>query len=211
MSDLARDARVLVIDHRDSFVFNAVEALERLDALVRVVRASVVEATLERELGTFDPHLVVLSPGPGGPGEATLARGLLARHPERAVLGICLGLEILVEACGGVVGRLEHPVHGRATRVHHDGDPLFAGVPRAFLAGRYHSLHALRVGPELEVVARLAPGAPEPVVMAVRHRVRPWVGVQFHPESVLTPEGPRILANALDGACRRALPAGGVR
>ena len=205
--------RVLVIDHRDSFVFNIVETFEGDGASVEVVRSSISVDDLDGEIASYQPDLVVLSPGPGAPQEAGVMPEFLERHPELPAFGICLGLQVMVHATGGRVGRLEEPMHGRSSVVEHSGDPVFHAVPPRFSAGRYHSLHALRVGEDMRVIARTTGSEEGSVVMAARHRTRPWVGVQFHPESILTPDGPRLLRNVLTEACDRRfqLIAGGAR
>jgi len=190
--------RVLVVDHRDSFVFNLVEDLRRLGAEVEVVRSDASLADVRARLERTRADLVLLSPGPGTPEDSGVMLPLLAAAPEVAFLGICLGLQAMVVAAGGVVGRAPELVHGRATRVAHDGDPLFDGVASPFPAGRYHSLCALRVPPELRVVARTDGGPGAAIPMAVRHATLPRIGLQFHPESILSPSGPAILRNALE-------------
>lgn len=187
--------RVVLIDHEDSFVYNLAQALSTLDADVRVVRYTVPYATAQR----FDPDAVVLSPGPGHPTDARLtglARRYLATNgPGLPILGVCLGHQLIGEYFGGRVVRAGAPVHGEVAAVMHDGRGLFRRVPSPFRAARYHSLviEPRSCPPDLEVVAR----TPEGVVMSVRHTQLPIFGVQFHPESYMTPEGPHILANFL--------------
>lgn len=190
------ERRVLVVDNRDSFVFNLVEDLERLRAACRVVRGNIELKTFEDQLRDFAPDLVLLSPGPGRPEDAGVMVPWLASHPTVPVFGVCLGLQAMVHAVGGDVGRAPRPVHGRATEMVHEGDPLFAGIPSPFRAARYHSLVATRLTEDLRGIAWTSD--PETsLVMAVRHRSLPWVGVQFHPESILTPQGARIVGNLL--------------
>lgn len=194
--------RVLVIDNRDSFVFNLVEDLARLGAACTVIRSDLPPEVLARRCADDRPDLVLLSPGPGRPEEAGAMVPWLSTRPDVPVVGVCLGLQAMVVALGGKVGRAPEPVHGRATRVVHEGDEAFHGVSTPFRAGRYHSLVALRLPPELMATAWSLEGAgAEALVMAVRHRTLPWTALQFHPESVLSPEGPRILSNLL-----RSLP-----
>lgn len=187
--------RVLLVDHEDSFVYNLAQALERLRAEVRVVRPDVPFARVEAT--AFDA--IVLSPGPGAPSDLRvtgLSRRLLrSRGSATPVLGVCLGHQLLAEVAGGRVAPLPAPVHGEAVDVLHRGDALFAGVPSPFPAARYHSLRVLSRGlpAGLRVTARDRRGT----VMAIRATDRPSVGVQFHPESYLTPHGDRILANFL--------------
>jgi anthranilate synthase/aminodeoxychorismate synthase-like glutamine amidotransferase len=185
--------KVLVIDNYDSFTFNLVQYLGELGATVEVVRNDEVSVRdlLERE---FDR--VVVSPGPCTPAEAGISSEAIAAFAGAGVpvLGVCLGHQALVEAFGGSVVRGD-PVHGKSAEVEHDGRTIFAGLSNPLPVGRYHSLIADPDLPEaLEVTADF-----EGVVMAVRHRDLPAEGVQFHPESILTPEGKRLIANFIDG------------
>ena len=184
--------RALVIDNYDSFTYNLVQYLGELGAEVETVRndRETVEQLLARE-----PDRVVVSPGPCTPAQAGIsvaAVGAFARAGT-AVLGVCLGHQSLVEAFGGRTVRGE-PVHGKDAEVEHDGKTIFEGLGSPLVAGRYHSLVADPALPdELEVSATYGD-----VVMAVRHRELPAEGVQFHPESVLTPQGKKLLANFLE-------------
>ena len=182
-------SRILVIDNRDSFVFNLVDDLARRGARLTVLRGDAPLDRLREAAEAAD--LVVVSPGPGHPRDSHLPA--LLRELQRPTLGVCLGMQAMSLAFGGAVVRAVTPVHGKASLVRHHGDPLFAGIPSPFAAARYHSLVVDALPPELLVVARTESGIP----MALRHRDRPMVGVQFHPESVLTPWGTRILGNAL--------------
>jgi anthranilate synthase component II len=184
---------ILVVDHYDSFVYNLVQLVEGLGAATEVVRS---DAEAPDEMLARRPEAVILSPGPGRPDDAgcfvELARAIGDDVP---LLGVCLGHQALGEALGGRVDPGPVPVHGKASAVHHDGAGILAGVPSPFDAGRYHSLvvAADALPDELEVTAWTADG----IVMAVQHRSLPRFGVQFHPESILTPEGPRIIENFL--------------
>lgn len=183
--------RVLLIDNFDSFSFNLVDEFSRRGAAVEVYRNDI---GVEEAVGlASERDLVVLSPGPGTPRETgcclELVRTVSAQVP---VFGICLGHQTIVEAFGGRVGRHSESVHGKATVVEHDGEGIFAGLPRPMSVGRYHSLVAQEVPAELRVSARL--GA---VPMAVEHREHKVAGVQFHPESILTPHGGRLVENVI--------------
>jgi anthranilate synthase component 2 len=183
---------ILVVDHYDSFTYNLVQLIEGLGRETVVVKSD--EATAE-ELVARSPEAVVLSPGPGRPEEAGSFPDLLRLLPrETPVLGVCLGHQALGLAAGGMVDRAE-PVHGKASLVHHDGRGILEGIPSPFEAGRYHSLVVLRdsLPAELELTAWTDDG----LVMATQHRELPRFGVQFHPESILTPEGPRIVESFL--------------
>jgi anthranilate synthase component II len=184
---------ILVVDHYDSFVYNLVQLVERLGAATEVVRS---DAETPGEMLARRPEAVILSPGPGRPDDAGCFVELVrAIGDDVPLLGVCLGHQALGEALGGRVDAGPVPVHGKASAVHHDGAGILAGVPSPFDAGRYHSLvvAADALPDELEVTAWTADG----VVMAVQHRSLPRFGVQFHPESILTPEGPRIVENFL--------------
>ncbi|MEZ5156316.1 MAG: aminodeoxychorismate/anthranilate synthase component II [Solirubrobacterales bacterium] len=181
--------RVLVIDNYDSFTYNLVQYLGELGASIDVVRNDVegVEELLAR-----GPDRLVISPGPCTPAEAGVSVEASRRFPESgiATLGVCLGHQSMVEAFGGRVLRGD-PIHGKDAEIEHDGKTIFAGLPQPLTVGRYHSLVA---DPELPDELELSASF-EGVVMAVRHRELPAEGVQFHPESVLTPHGKRMLAN----------------
>ncbi len=183
---------ILVLDHYDSFVYNLVQLVEGLGFETEVVRsdAETVDALLAR-----NPEAVMLSPGPGRPEDAGCFVELIGELPEETPLfGVCLGHQAIGAAFGGHVDRGPEPVHGKASRIHHTGQGIFEGVPDPFQGGRYHSLVVERDDlPELETIAWTDDG----LVMAVRHRTLPRFGVQFHPESILTPEGPRIVENFL--------------
>lgn len=192
--------KFLLIDHEDSFVHNLEQGLASLGARVVCLRAT---EPLARALAV-DPDAVVLSPGPGHPADRRLtglARDLLDRwDTERPFLGVCLGHQVIAEHYGGKVVRAPSPVHGELTELAHDGRGIFRGVPSPLLAARYHSLvvRPSSVPSDLEVSARGVDG----LVMALRHRHRPVESVQFHPESYLTPDGPRMLENFLEGVRR---------
>jgi anthranilate synthase/aminodeoxychorismate synthase-like glutamine amidotransferase len=185
--------RLLLIDNYDSFTYNLVQAFLVLGAEVEVERndAITVPQALER-----NPTHVVISPGPGTPQNAGVSMQIIRAFAERRpVLGVCLGHQSMVEAFGGKVVRAGRLMHGKVSMVRHDGKTLFAGLSQPFAAGRYHSLIAepAAMPRDLLVTASTEQGE----IMGVRHRELPLEGVQFHPESILTPEGPRLLSNFL--------------
>jgi anthranilate synthase/aminodeoxychorismate synthase-like glutamine amidotransferase len=182
---------LLMIDNYDSFTYNLVHLFEELGAEVRVFRNDAITVAGAEELA---PDRIVVSPGPGRPADAGVSVELIRALGQRVpTLGVCLGHQAIVEAFGGEIGQARALLHGKASPVEHDGRGVFAGLPQGFEAGRYHSLAATRVPDELEVSARTADGE----VMGVRHRSLPIEGVQFHPESVLTPLGPDLGRNFL--------------
>lgn len=188
--------RVLVVDNDDSFVFTLVDYLAQLGARVEVVRSrDVAPGSVERTLSLHDA--VLLSPGPGSPGDAGASIPIVRTAAQAGVplLGVCLGHQAIAEAFGGVVATATELMHGKTSAVVHTGTGLFVGIPTPFTATRYHSL-AVRedsLPGELTVTARTDGG----VIMAIQHRDAPLSGVQFHPESVLTDGGHRLLANWL--------------
>jgi anthranilate synthase/aminodeoxychorismate synthase-like glutamine amidotransferase len=185
--------RILMVDNYDSFTYNLVHLLEELGADVLVRRSDELDP---ESAAALEPDRLVVSPGPGRPSSAgssvDLVRALGATTPT---LGVCLGHQAIVEAYGGSIARARSLVHGKASVIRHDGHGIFTGLAPELAVGRYHSLAAVEIPDELVVSAR----TPDGEVMAVRHRRHPVVGVQFHPESVLTPEGPRLLENFLRG------------
>jgi anthranilate synthase/aminodeoxychorismate synthase-like glutamine amidotransferase len=185
---------ILLVDNFDSFTYNLAHLLGELGAEVVVRRTDEIDADGAERLA---PSHLVLSPGPGRPADAgsmpEIVRRLAGRIPT---LGVCLGHQAIVEAFGGEVGRARELVHGKASAVRHDGEGIFRGLPQDFQAGRYHSLAATRIPDALTVSATAADGE----VMAVRHPDLPIDGVQFHPESVLTPAGPDLARNFLEGS-----------
>ena len=186
--------KLLMIDNYDSFTYNLVHLFEELGAEVVVRRNDDIDVAEARALR---PDRLVISPGPGRPVDAGVSVELIRElGPDVPTLGVCLGHQAIVEAFGGEIGQARALLHGKSTPVEHDGRGVFAGLPQGFDAGRYHSLAATRVPDELEVSARTADGE----VMGVRHRVLPIEGVQFHPESVLTPLGPELGRNFLGRA-----------
>jgi anthranilate synthase/aminodeoxychorismate synthase-like glutamine amidotransferase len=185
---------LLMLDNYDSFTYNLVHLFQELGADVAVYRNDAI--TVEEAEALAPSHLVV-SPGPGRPADAGVSVELIRRlGPRVPTLGVCLGHQAIVEAFGGEVGQARALLHGKSSQVEHDGKGVFAGLPPTIDAGRYHSLAAVRIPDELDVTARTADGE----VMGVRHCELPIEGVQFHPESVLTPLGPELGRNFLEGS-----------
>jgi anthranilate synthase/aminodeoxychorismate synthase-like glutamine amidotransferase len=185
---------ILLIDNYDSFTYNLAHLFGELGAEVTVRRNDAIDADGAERLS---PSHLVVSPGPGRPADAGASVAIVKRlAPRVPTLGVCLGHQAIVEAFGGEVGLAGRLVHGKASPIEHDGRGVFAGLPQRFDAGRYHSLAATAVPGCLEVSATCADGE----VMAVRHRELPADGLQFHPESVLTPAGPELARNFLEAS-----------
>ena len=183
--------RLLMIDNYDSFTYNLVHLFEELGAEVVTVRNDAITVE-EARAGGFDR--LVVSPGPGRPESAGVSIELIrALGPVVPTLGVCLGHQAIVEAFGGTVGQARALLHGKSSVIDHDGKGVYAGLPAAVEVGRYHSLAATEVPAELTVTAH----TPDGEVMGVRHVELPIEGVQFHPESVLTPLGPEMARNFL--------------
>ena len=186
---------ILVIDNYDSFTYNLVQYLGELGAVVTVMR---------NDAATFDavaaarPDRILISPGPGRPEQAGFTMDVIRRFGETTpILGVCLGHQAIGAVFGGAVVRARVPMHGKTSTIEHDGRGVFCGIAGPFVASRYHSLvvEEASLPPELEVSARTKE---DQTIMGLRHRSLPIHGVQFHPESILTGEGRRILRNFLD-------------
>ena len=185
--------RMLLIDNYDSFTYNLVQAFAAMGVDVRVYRNDMISVAKAQRL---EPTHLVISPGPGRPEDAGVSLDMIAAFAGKVpVLGVCLGHQSLVHHFGGDIVRAGRLMHGKTSMARHDGKTLFAGLPNPFEVGRYHSLCAEHgtLPAELELTAQTEQGE----IMGVRHRELPLEGVQFHPESVLTPEGDRLLANFL--------------
>ena len=190
---------ILVLDNYDSFTYNLVQYLGELGAKMRVARNDKISV---EEVASMSPDAIVISPGPGYPDGAGISLSLIRRlHESTPILGVCLGHQAIGQAFGGTVSRARKQMHGKTSRIHHDGRGVFAGLPQDFEATRYHSLVVTDEGlpADLEVSARAEDGE----IMGLRHRRLPIEGVQFHPESILTGQGKALLRNFL--GLRRAV------
>lgn len=185
---------ILVIDNYDSFTYNIVQQLGELGAEIQVVRNDQISLDEVRELA---PSHIVISPGPGFPKDSGVSRDVILQMGEATpVLGVCLGHQCIGEIYGGEVVHAPRLMHGKTSKIYHKGDPLFSSVPSPFVATRYHSLivEEAKLPDVLSVTAFTADGE----IMAVRHKEYPVVGVQFHPESILTEYGVRIFQNFIE-------------
>ncbi len=185
---------ILIIDNYDSFTYNLVQYLGELGAEIHVVRND--EITVE-EIREMNPERIVISPGPGDPDDGGISNEVIREFgPTIPVLGVCLGHQCIGQVYGGIVTRAPRLMHGKTSPVYHNGSGVFNGVPSPFNATRYHSLIVEEPLPDcLQVTAFTSEGE----VMGLRHKEFPVVGVQFHPESILTEHGKRILANFING------------
>ncbi len=184
---------ILVVDNYDSFTYNLVQLLWSREIEVTVLRNDAESAA---EMLARQPRGIILSPGPGRPEEAGVCLDLIDLRPPVPILGVCLGHQVLGTAFGGRVERAPKLMHGKTSPVHHLGKGIFSGLPNPFEATRYHSLEVVETGLPAELEP-LAWSADEKTLMGMRHREHPYWGVQFHPESILTTDGPRLVANFL--------------
>lgn len=188
------DARVLVVDNYDSFAYNLVQYVGEVAGAVTVRRNDAVDLD---EIRALDPDGVVVSPGPGTPAEAGVSTAVF--ELDRPVFGVCLGHQALCASGGSRVGHAPEVVHGKPSTITHDGEGVFDGLPDRLRVGRYHSLCVEREDLPDELVETARTEDEREVVMGVRHREKPHVGVQFHPESILTPRGKRLVRNFVAG------------
>lgn len=186
---------ILLIDNYDSFTYNVYQAVTNLGYPTTVIRN---DQTSCKEIAEANYDAVIISPGPGTPEDAgisgELVKSLAGKLP---ILGICLGHQVIGDVFGGKVVRAPEPVHGKVARIHHDGQGLYANIPQPFVAGRYHSLIVDR--PSLPSCLNITAATDDGLIMGLRHNRYAVEGIQFHPESILTPDGNRILQNFLSG------------
>lgn len=186
---------VLFIDNFDSFVYNLVGEFEKRNCEILVYRNNTDMKIIDSILKKFKPDLIVISPGPGTPGQAGNSIDIIQKyHTKIPIFGVCLGFQCIVEAMGGRIGKCIETVHGKPSKITHDGKTIFSAIENPFQAGRYHSLTAIDVPYCLEISARTVD---KNIVMGVRHKETLVEGVQFHPESILTPTGGLIIENLI--------------
>jgi anthranilate synthase/aminodeoxychorismate synthase-like glutamine amidotransferase len=185
--------KVLFIDNFDSFTYNLVDDFCKRDCLARVYRADTDLEELKQLADGFVPDLLVISPGPGTPDTAGVSLSAVGYFKDKLpIFGVCLGHQVIVQYFGGKIGHAPVPMHGKPSRVTHNQQGIFAGVENPLQAGRYHSLCVSQLPDCLERTAEF-----EGIIMGVRHKKLPIFGVQFHPESILTPAGGKIIENIL--------------
>lgn len=189
-----KEDNILMIDNFDSFTYNLVDEFEKRKCGVLVYRNNTDMKTIDEAIKKIKLKLIVISPGPSNPKNAGNSLEIIKRyHKKIPVFGVCLGHQAVIEAFGGKVGRAIQVFHGKPSLIEHDGKGIFRGIENPFQAGRYHSLVGTEMPDCLEISAKTEDG----VIMAVRHKTRPVEGVQFHPESILTPVGGRLIENLI--------------
>ena len=194
-----KEKKVLFIDNFDSFTYNLVDDFCKRSCQAKVYRADTELDELKKIASQFTPDLLVISPGPGTPDTAGVTLSAIDYFRDKLpILGVCLGHQAIAQYFGGRIGHAPEPVHGKPSRVTHNQKGIFAGVENPLQAGRYHSLCILELPDCLEVTAQF-----EGIIMAIEHKQLPIFGVQFHPESILTPAGGKIIENVLSIATSR--------
>jgi len=197
MEDISR--KVLFIDNFDSFTYNLVDDFCKRKCQAKVYRADTKLEELAQVADEFKPALLVISPGPGTPDTAGVSLAAVDYFKDKMpILGVCLGHQVIVQYFGGKIGHAPEPMHGKPSRVTHNAKGIFAGIENPLQAGRYHSLIALEMPDCLEKTAEF-----EGIIMGVQHKELPIYGVQFHPESILTPAGGKIIENVLSIATEK--------
>ena len=190
-----KDMKVLFIDNFDSFTYNLVDEFEKRNCAVLVYRNNISLTQLRGIINDFKPNLLVISPGPGSPKEAGCCLDLITHYQGKLpIFGVCLGHQCIIEALGGVVSKAQETVHGKPSKIFHDGKTIFKNLDNPLQAGRYHSLAGTKIPDLLEISAH----SPDEKVMAVRHKKYFLEGVQFHPESILTTLGGKIIENLIN-------------
>ena len=185
---------VLIIDNFDSFTYNLVEEFQKRKCNVLVYRNNVNIKIIDKIVKKFNPNLIVISPGPSRPKDAGNSIDIIKNYSKKIpIFGVCLGHQCIIEAFGGKVDRASETIHGKCSEIFHDGKTIFKNLENPFNAGRYHSLAGLNIPNTLEVSARTK----NDIVMGIRHKEYFIEGVQFHPESILTPSGVKIIKNII--------------
>lgn len=186
---------VLFIDNFDSFTYNLVDEFEKRNCKVLVYRNNIDIKIIEQSIKKFKPDLIVISPGPGTPKQAGISKEIIENYYEKIpIFGVCLGHQCIIEVFGGRIDKAVETVHGKPSKIAHDNLDIFKDIENPFQAGRYHSLIGYDIPYCLEISARTVE---RDLIMAVRHKEFPIIGVQFHPESILTPVGGQIIENLI--------------
>ncbi|MBI2548469.1 aminodeoxychorismate/anthranilate synthase component II [Candidatus Woesearchaeota archaeon] len=196
------DLKVLVIDNFDSFTYNLVDEFAKRKCQVRIYRNNIPLDVMKKIVEEYDPHLIVLSPGPGNPKQAGICVPLIQEFMGKIpMLGVCLGHQAIIEALGGEVDKAPEVVHGKTSLVYHNSEGLFNNVPNPFIVARYHSLCAVKTPKSLEIIAQTRGG----IVMAIRSKNKEVFleGLQFHPESVMTTHGGKIIENLIENIIKK--------
>ena len=185
---------ILLIDNFDSFTYNLVDEFEKRNCIVKVYRNDYLMEEMDKIIVDFKPKLIVVSPGPSSPKEAGISMGIIKNYSGKIpIFGVCLGHQCAIESFGGIVSRAKEIVHGKSDLITHDGKGIFEGLENPLSVGRYHSLAGTKIPDCLEVTARSKDGE----VMGIKHKEFFVVGVQFHPESILTTLGGKIIENII--------------
>ena len=185
--------KVLFIDNFDSFTYNLVDDFCKRDCTAKIYRSDTELEELKEIAENFKPDLLVISPGPGTPDTAGVSLSAIGYFKDKLpIFGVCLGHQVIIQHFGGKISHAPQPMHGKGSRVTHNGKGIFEGVENPLQAGRYHSLCAVKLPKCLEQTAKI-----EEIVMGIEHKELPIFGVQFHPESILTPAGGKIIENIL--------------
>jgi anthranilate synthase/aminodeoxychorismate synthase-like glutamine amidotransferase len=196
----AKGRKVLFIDNFDSFTYNLVDDFCKRDCQARVYRADTDVEELKKLAGEFGPDLLVISPGPGTPDSAGVSLSVVDYFKDKLpIFGVCLGHQVIAQYFGGKIGHAPVPMHGKPSRVTHNQEGIFAGVENPLQAGRYHSLCVMELPGCMEQTAEF-----EGIIMGAEHKQLPIFGVQFHPESILTPAGGKIIENVLSVAMAKS-------
>lgn len=187
--------KVLFIDNFDSFTYNLVDEFEKRNCEILVYRNNIDMKIIDASIKKFKPNLIVISPGPGTPKKAGISKEIIgAYHEKIPIFGVCLGHQCIIEFFEGRIDKAVETVHGKPSKITHDNLGIFKGIENPFQAGRYHSLAGYDIPYCLEISAR---SVKRDIIMAVRHKEFPVIGVQFHPESILTPAGGQIIENII--------------
>ena len=186
--------KVLMIDNFDSFTYNLVDEFEKRNCYVKVYRNNVGLENFEKIVNKMKPNLIAISPGPSSPKDAGISIDIIKQYAGKIpIFGVCLGHQCIIEAFGGIVDRAPEVLHGKPSRITHDKKSIFKNIENPFQVGRYHSLAGIKIPEKLAVSAETGTG----IVMGVRHRKFFVEGVQFHPESILTPNGGLLIENLI--------------